>query len=608
MKTNQIPLEELARLPKVMFATPSWSGNSVAYFSDRSGRFELYLMDLSTREIRQLTDGEAPRGVRAGFVWSRDDQFIVFCKDRDGDEQHNLFRLRVTTGAVEQLNNDPHSQEYAIEVSPDNARLLVASNRLGQMNLYEFSLVDYAWTKLTDFKNPVSSAQYSSDGKLLAFVCNESANLKNADVYVMDVKDRTMRIAFRVTDGSQDTMADWHPDGVRLAVTSDAAGCSRPAVFNLKTNETVWYGEAGVDESAIAFSHDGEWLLTLQNRDATLSPMLYRVTTGERRELRLPPGLSFAPRFVLDDAKLLLQHTSASRRSELLQYDVASDTYDVLLSAEYGSISPDVFVGDEYITYPSFDGQSVPALLYKPNGIPDGIRLPAIVHVHGGPTAQYFRGFDMYAQFLVDQGYVVLEPNVRGSTGYGREWRDANLMDWGGGDLEDVAAGAAYLSTLSYVDSERMAVIGGSYGGYMSFIASVKKPDVFKVAVPIVGISDLSALYDESMEHFKYYLRQQMGDPDEQEMLYRDRSATTHAEQLRAKMLILHGTNDPRCPIGQARLFRDRIAALGKTEGAAPDDDFEYHEFSDEGHGSSGDAVGMIRSWRIVANFLGRRL
>ena len=141
-----------------------------------------------------------------------------------------------------------------------------------------------------------------------------------------------------------------------------------------------------------------------------------------------------------------------------------------------------------------------------------------------------------------------MQPNIRGSTGYGVLWRDANIKDWGGGDLEDVAAGAEYLKTLPFVDSQRIGIFGGSFGGFMSFLAVVKKPDLFKVGVPWIGITDLHTLFEEDMEHFKYYFRQQMGDPEKDYDLWRDRSAVTHADKLRAKLLILHGANDPRCP------------------------------------------------------------
>jgi dipeptidyl aminopeptidase/acylaminoacyl peptidase len=604
MKRKRIPLEELASLPKVAFVTPSHGRDKIAFYWDKTGRFELFEMDLKSREPRQLTDGQAPKGLRAGFSWTRDDAAIVYAKDRDGDERNNLFRIEVETGEVRQLNDDPKSQEYAGQVHPDNRRIAVMSNRAGQMNVFAFDLETLEWRQLTDFSAPAFAGKWSKDGEWLAFTSNESDNLTNQDGYLVRHDGEEIKKVFSIREGSQDSLSDWHPDGRRVAVTSDASGTERAGILDLETGEVRWLGLEGVEEHAHEFSNDGKWLVAVRNHEAAVMPVLYDVETGEARALNLPPGFSWTARFVLGDKKLILDHSAANRRAELLLYDLDTDSTEVILPADYGSIDPSLFVTDEYVRYPAFDGQEVPALLYRPKDVVEGGRLPALVMVHGGPTWQFFRSFDPYAQFLVDQGFVVLQPNIRGSTGYGVKWRDANIKDWGGGDLEDVAAGAEFLKTLPYVDPERIGIFGGSFGGFMTFLAVVKKADLFKVGVPWIGITDLHKLYEEDMEHFRYYFRQQMGDPERDFDLWRDRSAIEHAEKLKAKLLIIHGANDPRCPVTQARIFRDRIIALGKKEG----EDFEYHEFGDEGHGPSGDIQGTIRTYRLLADFLERRL
>ena len=603
-----IPLEELARLPKFAFVTASHDGDKVAFYYDITGHFELYRLDLETRDLEQLTHGEAPRGLRAGFSWTRDGQAIVFAKDREGDEHNDLHLLDLPSGKVVQLSNDPGTQEYAGEVHPDNRTLAVMSNRGGQMNLHAFDLQSHTWTRLTDFEAPAMGGAWSPDGAWLAFTTNESSDLRNSDAYLVSKDGGEIRKTFSVREGSRDAIAAWHPDGERVAVLSDADGNTRSGILTLASGELVWLGEGGVDLYAQEFSPDGRWLVALRNHEAAIQPVLFEVETGALRELEIPQGLAAGSAFVLGGGKLIVNHMSDVRRPELILYDLASDGYEVLLAPEYGSIDPAVFSPHSYLRYPSFDGQQVPALLYRPKDTSAEAGLPAIVIVHGGPTAQFFRGFDPQAQFLASHGYVVLQPNVRGSTGYGTAWRDANLRDWGGGDLGDVVAGADYLRTLPFVDGERIGIFGGSYGGFMSYIAVTKRPEVFKVGIPWVGISDLHRLYDEDMAHFKYYLRQQMGDPEEDRELWRDRSAIEFVANVRAKLLIGHGVNDPRCPVSQSRLFRERLLELGFREGTGSDDDFEYHEFDDEGHGASGDIEGTIRTFRLLADFLARRL
>jgi len=600
---HRIPLEELAKLPSFYLPTVSWGRDKIAFYWDKTGRLELYVMDLEDRRPRQLSHGEVPRALRAGFVWDRDDQTIIFAKDKDGNEQHDLYQIDTKTGKVKQLTDDPKCQEYPVEVSPDKKWLAVLTNKRGQLNLFKMKLEGSEYVQLTNYKNPVFTAVWSPDGASIAYVTNESPDLNNYDVYVMRSDGSEPRRVLRVKEGSKDFVADWSPDGRFLAVTSDASGVNRPGLFDLKNNEVRWLGEEGVDETAIKFSQNGRYLACLRNQDSQIQPVLYEVETGQPRTLKLPAGVAVGSDFVHGDTGLITLFTTPTRRAELVLYNLESNTYETLLPAEYGSIDPNVFVECEHIWYRSFDGLQIPALLYKPREIPKDEKLPAIVFVHGGPTAQWFRGFDPYAQFLVDRGYVVLEPNIRGSTGYGVKFRDLNRLDWGGGDLEDVAYGAEYLKTLPYVDPKRLAVCGGSFGGYMTFMQVVKKPELWKAASAWVGVTHLRKLYDSSMEHFKYYFRMQMGDPEKNAQLWEERSALNYAQNLKAKLQIVHGVNDPRCPVEQSRIFRDRLLELGYKE----NEDFEYVEFGDIGHGSI-DIEHKIRWYKLLADFMDRVL
>jgi dipeptidyl aminopeptidase/acylaminoacyl peptidase len=609
---RRIPLEELCRLPSFFLPTVSWAGDKLAFYWDKTGRVELYVMDLASREVRQLSHGEVPRALRAGFAWSRDDRAIVFGKDRDGNEQHDLYRIEVETGAVTQLTSDPTAQEYPVEFSPDNAWLTVLANKPhpdapdqpGQLNLWKVRPDGADYQPLTRYPFPAFGGGWSDDGRWISFTTNEDAtDLKNRDGYLIRPDGSDARKIFSVKPGSQDALGDWHPDSRRIAVTSDATGTNRAGVLDSESGEVRWLSPEGVEESAGQFSKDGRLLACLRNQESQVRPVVYDLATGRGRELALPDGIAFGAQFINGDRQLLVTYSTDTARPSLIAYTLADDSHEALLAPEYGSIDPAIFVEAEHVYYPSFDGKRIPAILYRPRDIPAGARLPAIVHVHGGPTGQWTRGFDPFAQFLTDRGFVVLEPNVRGSTGYGVEFRDAALKDWGGADLEDVAAGAAYLTGLPYVDPERLVVFGGSYGGYMTFMAVTKKPDLWRAGVAWVGITDLKTMYGQSMEHFKYFLREQMGDPEENAALWADRSAINFAEQLQAKLLVVHGKNDPRCPVEQSRAFVDRLETLGRQEGR----DFEYVEFEDEGHGSN-DIAQKIRTFTTLADYLDRVL
>ena len=478
------------------------------------------------------------------------------------------------------------------------------------MNVHVYDLTnegEAAWTALTTLPNTTQAADWSPDGGWLTLTTNESADLRNTDGYVMNADGSGLRRVLHVREGSQDRVGEWHPDGKRVAASSDAGGHRRVGLLTVDTGEVQWLTpqQEGIEEEMGRFSPDGRWLSVIRNVDSTLTPVLYDTVTGRARELKLPPGLALGTQFT-QDGKMLFQFITSTTRLEVLLYDLADDTFEVVIPAEYGEVDPADFVPGEYVRYPTAEGLEVPAILYRPRELEKGKQYPALIHAHGGPTAQFFRGFDAQAQFLADRGYLVLCPNVRGSSGYGVTWRDANLLDWGGRDLADIVAGAEYLKSLPEVDGTRLGIFGGSYGGYLSYMAVVKQPDLFKVGVPIVGITDLPRLYEDNarvMPQLGYYFRTMMGDPVENAELWRDRSAITHAAALKAHLLMMHGTNDPRCPINQARGFRDALTANGREEGR----DFEYVEFADEGHGA-GDIAGKTRSYRLMAEYLARRL
>ena len=608
VRQEPIPLEELARLPTLYHFEVSHGGSRVAYYSDVSGRIELHILDLATGNTSQLSHGEVPRALRSFFIWDPTDSYLVFARDNAGDEQHDLFRIDATSGAVTRLTQDPKAEEHAVDFSPDGRWITVDTNRRrpdapdkpGQMNLWIMRADGSELHPLTAFASPAFGGRFSADGTLIAFNSSEEPpDTRNQDGYLTNADGTGLRRVFRVRAGSQDTLAGWHPDGRRIGVTSDAGGTPRAGILELATGAVRWLGADGVEEHAMRFSKTGRYLLATRNVDSQLQLVVYDAETGDGRAVPLPAGIVAQAQWANDDRRVVVLYSTPTARPTLAVHDLELGTTETIAPAEYGSIDPKDFVEAQHVWYESFDGLRIPALLYVPRDVPNGTKAPAMVYVHGGPTGQWTRSFDIFAQFMVSRGYVVIEPNIRGSTGYGVTFRDAALKDWGGKDLEDVEYAARYLVGLPNVDPERFCIYGGSYGGFMTFIASTKKPDLWKAAVAAVGICDLHTMWDESKEHFRYFLREQMGDPERDRALWRDRSAIEFAHQLRAKLLMTHGTNDPRCPVSQSRAFRDKLASLGKREGV----DWDYVEYTDQGHGSV-DIAAKTARMRLIADWL----
>ena len=175
-------------------------------------------------------------------------------------------------------------------------------------------------------------------------------------------------------------------------MTSDASGQNRAGILDIETGKVRWLGKEGVEEHAVRFSQNGRLLAAVRNFESSVRPVIYEVETGAPHELKLPGGYAVGASFFDGDKKLLVTFSSDVTRGSLVSYDLATDTYETLLPAEYGTIDRSVFVEAKHVYYDTFDGRKIPALLYTPRGIAAGEKLPALVHVHGGPTGQWFRG------------------------------------------------------------------------------------------------------------------------------------------------------------------------------------------------------------------------
>jgi dipeptidyl aminopeptidase/acylaminoacyl peptidase len=422
---SSIPIEELASLPSFMAPTLSYDHQKIAFYWDKTGQLELYIMGIKPNdEARQVSKGDLPRTPRSGPVWSRDDKYIFFPKDNDGDEQNNIWRINVETGETEQLTDNPKVQEFPMVVSPDNKMLLVAANLKGQLNIHALNLATKEYTQLTNYPFPTGafmtgSTVYSPDGSKIVFGTNESADPSNYDIYVMNADGSEQRKLYSAADGSQDGAADWSKDGRYLAIETDHFGRSRVGIFDMQDETVRWVTPEDKTVYPGSFSPDGKRLLTMINEHSMANTQVWDVEGGTQVEIELPPGMSFGSDW-LDNESFFVNIMTDRTRPELRTYHIADGSSDVLLPAAYGRIDPKLFVPLEYISYKSKDGLEIHANLYRPRNVEVGKKYPAMVEIHGGPTGQFFRGFDPYAQFLADAGYIVIQPNVRGSTGRSR--------------------------------------------------------------------------------------------------------------------------------------------------------------------------------------------
>jgi len=612
-------LEELANLPTRAQATVSEDGEKVALYYDITGRNELHVLDVETGELEQWSDREVPRDSNSSLRWRGNGEEVFFHLDDGGNERFDIHRIDSEGNAEPVFETD--GQMRLMDVGPEGNRILVGSSHGGQFNLWTHDLEGDETTQVTDYERATAAGKFSPDGDRVAYTTNESDDYNNFDVYVAESDGSNPRNLDIGKTGSESMPMDWHPDGDRLLVVDNTEDLGQAGIYDFETADVTWYGDLEYEEMAGFFLPDGDRFVGGRIRNGTMTPVVYDVETGESRELDVPDGVVSMSRggsHILQDGRLLLSQQSPTSRPELLAYDLDTDEYEVLLEAEYGPFDPDDFAAAEYLTYESdgipdtparavdhdpYEELEIGALFFDSGQRPS----PLIVHPHGGPSVQKQKNFDVFTQFLVSRGYSVLQPNYRGSTGRGREFKEQLYGDWGGAEQGDVATGAEYvLDKYDWIDEDRVVMYGGSYGGYSAYWQAVQYPDLYDAVISWVGLSHLKDMYENSMPHLRSELMvKYMGHPQDNDELYEERSAINYVENIDSPLLMLHGVNDSRVPVSQARLMEDALVDAGYEAGE--DGDFEYVELRDEGHSSS-DIRRKIRVFSILDDFLDRRL
>ena len=284
---------------------------------------------------------------------------------------------------------------------------------------------------------------------------------------------------------------------------------------------------------------------------------------GEEREIALGAGELWSARFSPNGKHIALLHSSGDSPYEILIYDIQEGELRQITNCLEGKIKREDLVQPQLVVYDSFDQTRVSAFVYVPHNIEADASHPAIVYPHGGPTGQYTNAWDKEVQFLVSQGYVLIAPNVRGSTGLGKEFQDANKGDLGGNDLRDVVAAADFLKQSGFVDPKRIVIAGRSYGGYLTLMALTKYPEIWAAGVAIVPFANWFTMDEQTDPALQSYLRGLMGDPVTNAELWRDRSPFFFANQMKAPALLIAGEHDIGCPPEEIQQMAEAIRQAG---------------------------------------------
>jgi dipeptidyl aminopeptidase/acylaminoacyl peptidase len=581
-----------------------WSpdGKEVAFITNITGRNNIWLVPAESGWPMQLTTSDQRQ---ASPAWSPNGRWIAYQSDYDGNEQWDIFLVSPASGQIMNLTNTPEISEESPAWSPDGERLAYTVKAKSAPN-YEIESIEWSTKKITPItrntpkelsnQNPV----WSHNGKAIVYTQVDAA-FKNGSIFIADTATGK---ATNLTPHEREQLfiaTDISPDGKTVLFNSDAAnGYQNAGLLDVTTKKITWLTKDKWEVTAGRFSPDGHEVTWMANVDGNTDIVLHDLRTGQSRTLPIAKGLNFiagsATPFTRDGKRLLYGHNGANAPNDLWSYDLSTQKSSQITHSLIGGVRSEDMVEPFLVHYPSTDGKwQISAWVYVPYNAEKNGKNAAVVSIHGGPTAQSLNSFNRTTQYLVNQGYFVIAPNYRGSTGYGKEFQDADRFDMGGGDLQDVIAAADWMTKTGYVDAKKIAVLGGSYGGYLTMMAVTKAPEKWAAGVAIVPFVNWFTEIENEDPALREYDMSTMGDPVKDKARLQERSPINFIDQIKAPLLLLAGGHDPRCPRTEA----EQVASAIKKRGGVVD----LKVYENEGHGFAR-VENQIDSITRVAEFL----
>lgn len=575
-------MDEYADVDVLSGGMVSPDGRMLAYVSNAGGRPQPWLLPLSGAQPsgKQAAELTVP-GMVSWCTWRPDGSRLVIQTDLTGAEDFRLAELDPATGALDWIGAQ-EGVRYELSTpydrgtepySPDGRLLAYASNArdVEVFDVYVRDLAagtDRMVLRGDDRYFPVS---FSPDaGQLLVVRLHQNTEY---DLWLVDLGTGDVRELTPHNGPAKFLPVGWAADGRTLYLTG-TAGRDRLglAALALESNELAWLETPEHDVEGGAVSPDGRLIAWGVNEDGYTRLHWRNLVTGEYgAPTNLPAGLAivdfglagFAIRFTADGRYLLVQLGRPNAASELYLVEVPGGTAHQLTRC--GERLPADLVDATVVRYPSTDGLTIAALLYRPTGADADHPAPVVLHIHGGPEVQAFPEYDPLIQGLLANGIGVLAPNFRGSAGYGLRFQRSIYRDWGGGDLADFAASIRYVRELDWVAGDRLGVYGASYGGFASLCCLTRLPELWRVGVSVCGTSDLIGDARTVPPTWRRRVRDWIGDPDDpaDAASMVARSPLHHAQHLRAPLLLVHGENDTRVLPEESNKMYRKLAELG---------------------------------------------
>lgn len=596
----RIPLETLFANPVVRHPRLSPEGSRLAWLADVDGGMNIRVRRLAGGEVRTVTSEDG--GVDA-FSWTPDGRTILFLKDDRGDRRYALYAVDVAAGDSRAVARFEDATVQLLGVLPSEPDRALLSMNLEDPTRFDVYRVDLDTGELTlEIRNPGflgspsdPSNTWHLDGDLHVRTAFGGRNDGGTDLYALR-GDRWERLATWSLEEGEPRVVAADADGVWIL---DARDANTTRLVRLDGSGRVGEPVAAdpvYDVDEVLVGRGGRPLAAAIYRDRRVwTPLDPSVAADvERLSAACSGDISIVSR-TADDARWVARCSPSDSPGSFLLLDRGPGTVEELFRRS-PALERYVLLPKEPFSFETRDGLTVHGYLTRPTRA-EG-RRPAVVMVHGGPWARDRAGFDPTVQWLANRGYLVLQVNFRGSTGYGRRFAAAGVREMGRKMQDDLTDAVRWASARGLIDPDRVAIMGGSYGGYAALAGLAFTPELYRAGISIVGFGNLLTLLERVAPMFSSSIdlyHNFIGDPATEAALLRERSPFFHVDRIRAPALLAHGRRDPLVPVEESRAMARSLEARGVPTILV--------EWPDEGHGLTHPA-NRLAFYRLAERFL----
>ncbi len=505
-----ISLEYLLCIPRVDPSNPfdlSDDGKTVAFSSNESGKWEIYLLDINFPG--------SPKPIKTGqgnFFKPKfspvDSKYLICAVDYDGSESYHLLLCDLHTEYFWDITPGETLQPN-FSWSPDGLQVAFISNRTGNFDVYLLDIpripLAQSFEKarhLGTIGHPVWAICWSPDGNWVA--CSVETIGSDYGIYLLPTQASNFITLCENGVPIQASEPAWSKDSSQLIFQSARNEYQNIAIYNHISKRIDWITDSDGDDVFPMWDNTGKYLVYVHN-EGTKNSLVLRKDNGQRQNYRVGVGMHSYPRFTPDNQNVIVLFESPKQPPNLWLISLANGQAKPLTNFFLPELSlGDLSLPDE-IQYPGTDGILIPALLYKPASKSINQKPSGVVISHGGPSWHYSMGWDPLISHMTSRGWIVLAPNYRGSSGYGRKWQNASYLDMGGVDSSDVAAGAIYLAETGMADSQSIAITGRSHGGFLAMSCLTRFPNLWVAGSGIVPFFDWQTSYQASREDLQHW-------------------------------------------------------------------------------------------------------